>query len=172
MILTSFWLKSQDKCLPEADYPYWPSYNYLELDDVNKIEAQVWKPVNHTIKGWDWSLPVDVEPSPKGLIALQRNIGTHKKYMPYTMSFPNNAVGILWVKWRDIEPTEGNYNFDPIIDRIKSANKKGVNVVLRVLCHSLERGIGPKAKEKDEWHIKKQVVPPVTGATQQVVALV
>ena len=131
-------------------FSLWPKYQYLELKDLDTITAQKWINKQHVIRGWDWSLPNYVEPSKKSLVGLQRNIGLNKKFEPLNLKFKSNAIGILWVKWRDIEPTEGNYNFQPIIDRIQQANAVGSDIILRILGHSKSRGTGPKALKRGE----------------------
>jgi hypothetical protein len=57
--------------LPESDYPYWPSYQYLEIEDLDTIQAQKWINEDHVIEGWDWSLPGFVEPSPRSWSACR-----------------------------------------------------------------------------------------------------
>jgi len=131
-------------------YPYWPEYNHLAVADLDTIQAQPWINNDHVINGWDWSLPEFIEPSPKSLVGLQRIIGLDKAYQPIDLKFKSNAVGILWVKWRDIEPTMGNYNFKPIIKRIKQANSVGFDIILRILCHTKARGYDDKAIKKGE----------------------
>lgn len=134
----------------QTNYQFWPTYQHLELKDLDTITPQKWIDKDHVIKGWDWSFPNYVSPSKKSLVGLQRIIGLNKKFEPINLQFKSNSIGILWVKWRDIEPTEGNYNFQPIIDRIKQANSVGSDIILRILCHSKSRGNGPKAIEMGE----------------------
>ena len=131
---------AQDHILPESEYPYWPEYEYLTTSELDTIEKQTWINNDHIINGWDWSLPDAVEPSPSGLVGLQRNMGWDKDFQPLNLQFQANAVGILWVKWRDIEKTEGNFDFSPIINRIQQANSAGLDIILRILCHSKSRG--------------------------------
>lgn len=125
--------------LPESTYPFWPSYTYLDVEDLDTIQAQEWISEDHLINGWDWSLPPFVDPSPRSIVGLQRIIGLSKEYKPLDLKFKCNSTGILWVKWRDIEPTIGNYDFTPIIDRINQANRVGSDIILRILCHSKSR---------------------------------
>jgi hypothetical protein len=128
--------------LPESAYPYWSSYQHLDIEDLNTIQAQKWINKEHVINGWDWSFPSFVEPSPRSSVGLQRNIGLDKAFLPINLTFKSNSVGLLWVKWRDIEPTKGKYNFEPIIKRIKQANSTGSAISLRILCHAKSRGNG------------------------------
>lgn len=136
--------------LPENSYPFWPSYNYLETEDLQNLHAQEWIDRDHTIEGWDWSLPEHVEPAPTGLVGLQRIIGLDREFIPMNLDFKANGVGILWVKWRDIEPVEGRYDFQPVINRIKQANSAGIDVILRILSCSKSRGTGSKATSSGE----------------------
>ncbi|NME72048.1 InlB B-repeat-containing protein [Flammeovirga aprica] len=133
--------------LPESTYPYWPSYNYLEFSDIQNIEAQEWNASAHTVEGWDWSMPDDVVPASNSLIALQRNIyfkddGSFKDFDAPNLKFKGNPVGLLWVKWRDIEKVEGQIDFSTVIGSIQQANSQGVDIVLRILTNSKERGNG------------------------------
>lgn len=126
--------------LPEGTYPYWPAYNYLTETDLKDIAAQEWKTGDHVIEGWDWSLPGFVKQSPRSSVGLQRNIGWDKTFIKFELPFNANPVGLLWVKWRDIEKTMGNYDFTPLLNRIKQANSVGTQISLRILCHSKSRG--------------------------------
>lgn len=137
--------------LPESTYPFWPSYQYLELEDLDTIQAQQWIEADHVIDGWDWSLPDFVEPSPRSLVGLQRNLSVTKEFKPVNLQFKSNSIGILWVKWRDIEPTPGNYNFTPVINRINQANSVGSDIILRILGHSKSRAGDINKGEAPLW---------------------
>ena len=128
--------------LPESSYPYWPAYQHLNISDLDTIEAQKWFNYDHVINGWDWSLPESVNPSPRSSVGLQRIMGSNTDYVSINLKFKANPVGLLWVKWRDIEPTPGNYDFSPIINRIKQAESVGSKISLRILGHSKARGTG------------------------------
>lgn len=143
-------LSLNPEVLPESTYPYWPSYKHLETGDLAGIRAQQWISKEHTIDGWDWSLPDHVEPAAKSLVGLQRIIGLEKDYIPLNLNFKANGVGLLWVKWRDIEAVEGIYDFSKVIARIRQANEAGLDVTLRILTNSKSRGVGPKAISNGE----------------------
>lgn len=136
--------------MPESTYPYWPTYQHLEVPDLDTIQAQKWINKEHVINGWDWSLPVFVEPSPRSSVGLQRIIGLDKDYLPIHLKFKANPVGLLWVRWRDIEPIPGNYNFEPIIKRIKQAQSVGSKISLRILSNSKARGANSNAVSNGE----------------------
>lgn len=123
----------------KINYPFWPSYKHLKIKDLDTIVAQKWIEQDHVINGWDWSLPNFVEPAPNSFVGLQRIIGLKKAYEPLNLKFKCNSVGILWVKWRDVEPEMGNYNFQPVINRIMQAKNAGSDIILRFLCHSYSR---------------------------------
>ena len=137
--------------LPESTYPFWPSYEYLELEDLDTIQAQAWINQNHLINGWDWSFPGFVEPSPRSIVGLQRNLNVTKEFKPLDLQFKCNSTGILWVKWRDIEQTPGNYDFTPIINRINQAASVGSDIILRILCHSKSRAGDISKGEAPLW---------------------
>lgn len=136
--------------LPESSYPYWPGYKHLETEDLKNIRAQPWIATEHTIDGWDWSLPESVKPAEKSSVGLQRIIGLNKEFIPLNLNFNANPVGLLWVNWRDIEPTKGNYDFSKVIARIKQGNEAGLDITLRILTCSKSRGSGPKAASSGE----------------------
>lgn len=137
--------------LPESSYPYWPSYQHLEVEDLDTIKAQSWIGHDHVISGWDWSLPGFVEPSPRSIVGLQRNTNISKDFQPLDLKFKCNSTGILWVKWRDIEKTPGNYDFTSVLNRINQANSVGSDIILRILCHSKSRAGDISKGEAPLW---------------------
>lgn len=80
------------------------------------IELQQWIPKDHTIEGWDWSLPPGSKPSPHGFISS--DLGPVR-------NFPGNRVDRIDFQWKDIEPVEGVYKFNLITDKIREAIKRG-----------------------------------------------
>ncbi len=91
--------------------------------------------MDHVIEGWDWSLPPAVKPAPTGLLAVYRtsNIARPLSKEIQKLDLPVNPTLELWVKWRDLEPVEGQYRFDQLRDRISEAEQLGCSVVLRIL---------------------------------------
>ena len=138
--ITAFAADNPNVILPEGTYPYWPAYNYVEDANVTNIRAQECKTNDHGIEGWDWSLPGFVTPSARSSVGLQRNMGWTKEFFNFNLQFPANPTGLLWVNWRDIEKTPGNYNFSEILNRIKQAQSVGVKISLRILSCSKSRG--------------------------------
>jgi hypothetical protein len=117
---------------PPKSWPYWPEYCKAPLD---QIRPQEWKSADHVIDGWDWSLPPTVKPSPNGLLAVYRtsNIQRPLNKEIKALDLPVNPTLEIWVKWRDLEPAEGQYRFDLLRSRMAEADQRGCSVVLRIL---------------------------------------
>ena len=96
IIFILFVASDNPNVLPESVYPYWPSYQYLDVEDLDTIQAQKWTNQDHVINGWDWSLPAFVDPSPRSLVGLQRNVGWENDYIPLNLQFKSNKIRILW----------------------------------------------------------------------------
>lgn len=117
---------------PPKSWPYWPEYQKTPLSQVS---PQEWKATDHVVDGWDWSLPPTVKPAPNGLLAVYRTSTIAKPLNSdiQPLNLPVNPTLEIWVKWRDLEPTEGNYQFDLLRARIDEAKERGLSVVLRML---------------------------------------
>lgn len=117
---------------PPKSWPYWPEYQKTPLAQVR---PQEWKATDHVVDGWDWSLPPTVKPAPNGLLAVYRTSTItkplNKDIQP--LNLPVNPTLEMWVKWSDLEPTEGDYQFDLLRARIDEAKERGLSVVLRIL---------------------------------------
>lgn len=87
-----------------------------EVEYVTEVKLQTWIPKNHTIDGWDWSLPSDARPSPHGFMVTK---------MGPIKNFPGNRISRLDFQWKDIEPVEGIYNFNIIRNKIQKTIKDG-----------------------------------------------
>ena len=85
------------------------------------VARQPWLATNHTIEGRDWSLPEWVEP------AKCSNIVT--KLETTDKTFPGNKTVKFNVRWRDVQPTEGKYNFKSCFDRLHDLKQRGVKHV-------------------------------------------
>jgi hypothetical protein len=130
-------------------YPYWGSYHKTPISD---IRAAKWINKDNVVLGWDWSLPTFVKPATKSNLCLARNSGLKGEKIENlpAVNFPCNPVIAHWVNWRDLEPIEGQINFQPLIDNIKLANKKGYKSIVRI--HFSATSFAP------EW-IKKYNIP-------------
>lgn len=133
----------------EYNYPYWPEY---QKTAVSEIYNPKWIAKDHTVEGWDWSLPPSLVPSDKSNLCIARNHGLNKNKIEQLpeINFSANPVISHWVKWRELEPKEGEINFQPLIENIKSAQKKGYGSIVRI--HFSATDFAP------EW-IKKYNIP-------------
>lgn len=85
----------------------------IYYDDV---KLQQWVPHNHSIKGWDWSLPSGARPSQYGFMLTK--MGPQK-------NFPGNKLMRVDLQWKNLEPEEGVYKFDSVKYKIKEAIRQG-----------------------------------------------
>ncbi|MFC1760718.1 beta-galactosidase [Planctomycetota bacterium] len=115
----------------KGDYPFWRDYHKTPIEEMI---PQVWRTTDDIIDGWDWSLPPAMQPCQNSLLCVRRSFNTNKTLegrLP-TITAPINPVVSLWVRWREIEPVEGAYNFDIIRDRMREAEAAGYGVILRL----------------------------------------
>jgi Beta-galactosidase len=131
-ILATMLLLSSSQAEPSASWPHWPEYHKTPLSE---IRPQAWQPQDHVIDGWDWSLPPDTKPASTGLLAVYRVSSINKPLGEEikALNLPVNPTLEFWVKWRDLEPVEGQYKFDLLQKRIAEAEQRGCSVVLRIL---------------------------------------
>lgn len=121
----------------DLGYPYWPAYHKATNAE---IVPQSWSATDHIIEGWDWSLPPAVEPSPRGILGIERQIGL-KTVPQLDPKFPVNAAFIQWVSWRELEPVEGQINWKPLLDRISQCETYGQKIIIRILtCTQSQNG--------------------------------
>ncbi len=93
-----------------GDYPFWRDYHKTPIEEIT---PQMWRTTDDIIDGWDWSLPPDTQARQDSLLCVRRSFNTRKTLagrLPTIMA-PINPVVSLWVRWREIEPVEGIYNF-------------------------------------------------------------
>ena len=140
--------KGQEKSEKEK-YPFWGEY--LKTP-VSEIKPASWPEVDTIIEGWDWSLPADVNPAPKAYLCIARNSGLGKNKIEILpeINFPCNPVVSHWVNWSLLEPEEGKINFQPLIENIKLASRKGYGSIVRIHFSAID--FAP------EW-IKKYNIP-------------
>ena len=114
-----------------AKYPYWGDYHKTPLSEIKKAR---WIGKDTIIDGWDWSLPDGVKPSEKSKLCIARNFGLGKNKIEHLpeINFPANPVISHWVEWHELEPVEGEINFQPLIDNIKLAYEKGYGSIVRL----------------------------------------
>ena len=121
----------------ENEYPYWGIYEKTDMWDVR---SSVWNVKDITLEGWDWSLPPNTKASPKGLICLARILNVHNTKIIDQIKkvhFECNAIVEHWVKWSDIETTEGKYDFTLLKRNIEAVALKGYGSSVRILSSSI-----------------------------------
>jgi hypothetical protein len=128
----------------ENNWSLWGEYNRTKISET---KPQEWRTQNDIIDGWDWSLPPDTPPSPRGLFCTIRNPVARRPFENMSKSdLPITFTATLWVRWKELEPEEGKYNFDDIKDRIIQAKNADYAVTLRILSSQVDAA--PKWIEK------------------------
>ncbi|TRX70383.1 hypothetical protein [Carboxylicivirga sp. M1479] len=115
----------------EIGYSYWGEYQKTPMSEITN---PLWFSKERVIDGWDWSLPDNVEPSDKSSLCIARNfgLGIYKINQLPAIHFKCNPVISHWVRWRDLEPVEGEINFKPLINNIEAAYQKGYGSIVRI----------------------------------------
>lgn len=123
-----------------AGFPYWGQYQ----KDHAVIRPQRWFPEDHTIVGWDWSLPENTEVSPRSLLTVARISSLNAKVPGLAgMNFDMNPVCEMWITWEEIEPEQGKYRWDSVKGKIQELERAGFDVIFRPLFHAKMRGEDP-----------------------------
>jgi hypothetical protein len=146
----------------DNQYVYWGKY---VKTPIGEIRSAAWATTNTIKNGWDWSLPPFVKPAKKSNLCIARNsgLGIDKINQLPTVNFPSNPVIAHWVNWKLLEPTEGNYNFEPLISNIKLAYSKGYGSIVRI--HFSATAFAPDwlVKYNIPLRIEKSKAPKVTN---------
>ncbi len=146
----------EDRILPHFDYKYWGDYNFET--DISKIESQKWIGKNHIIDGWDFSLPKKMEPSEKSMLVTARTMTIKQKAKPVgKYNFEGNITCEKWVRWRDIEPIEGVYDWYFLRKSIEETQAAGYNVALRILTAAHSRQGNVDLGYAPEWLAKYDI---------------
>jgi hypothetical protein len=158
LLLFSFlFLRAQDKLVNniESNYPYWDEYQKIA---ISKISNPKWITKDSIVDGWDWSLPKSVEPSDNSNLCIARSFDLDSKKIEQLpkVNFSGNPVISHWVKWRDLEPKEGEISFKPLIKNIKNAYKKGYGSIVRI--HFSATDFAPDWIKKYDIPIRKEHV--------------
>jgi len=122
----------------QGPYHYWPDYNQTPIADIGRVP---WVVSGGVADGWDWSLPPGTDPATGSKLITARNIyfdDTRIKNFP-VVTFPSNPVVTHWFNWKDIEPTEDNYNWDRVRNAIALCSAKGYKSVIRILTCRVDR---------------------------------
>lgn len=135
------------------EYPYWGDYNKTP---VAEILPATWTGHDTVKRGWDWSLPPGLEPAPNGYLCIARNSGLRSGKIDQLpeIHFPCNPVISHWVNWSLLEPEEGKINFQPLIDNIQLASKKGYGSIVRIHFSAID--FAPEWIKKYDIPIRKE----------------
>ena len=134
-------------------YPYWKAYAKTLIAE---IKNPLWIAKDSISTGWDWSLPKGIKPSKQSNLCIARNFSL----TPYSIenlpniNFAANPVISHWVKWRELEATEGNIDFTPLIRNIKLAKEKGYGSIVRL--HFSATDFAPDWIKKYDIPIRKE----------------
>jgi len=137
----------------ELDYPFWDKYHKTP---ISEIQNPKWATKETVTEGWDWSLPKTVNPSPQSYICIARNFVLNKRKIEElpVVNFKANPVISHWVRWRELEPVEGEINFKPLIENIKLASEKGYGSIVRI--HFSATDFAPDWIKKYDIPIRKE----------------
>ena len=123
---------------PRPPERIWGGYAQVPLSEVRPAK---WRTSDGARDGWDWSLPPEVKPAPKSYFALFRTWKRRDleklKGLP-NLNFKCNPLVEHWIRWKDLEPSEGNYDFEFLKDMIKAADSRGYASSIRLLTAGVD----------------------------------
>ena len=93
------------------------------------IETTPWRDSDDTIEGWDWSLPPGVWPVAYSGV---------KYYDRDGRAVPGNRIGQVAGSWRECEPQEGAYDFEPLRKRLQELPEQYAGAELHVYASVYE----------------------------------
>lgn len=111
-----------------------PSRLYGQPADQTKqttlisVEPTPWRSSYDIIDGWDWSLPPGIKPIPFSGMTMPWPTINGKRY-----DLPGNELTSVNATWRELEPEEGKFDFEPLRQRILNASKEWDGVILHIL---------------------------------------
>ncbi len=96
--------------------------DYEHLFGKMTVDREPWIDASQTVDGWDWSLPSWVRAHPKSMLKLWRT-----KVKP---GFPARVYDSgLRYSWKELEPQEGVFDFEPLRAEIISRSEGGTKPV-------------------------------------------
>ena len=84
---------------------------------TKKYFFHTWDATDHTVDGEDWSLPLWVKPAPYSGIQISPKL--------VSAEFPGRIQRAVHASWREIEPTEGAFDFRGLRQEILQESEKG-----------------------------------------------
>lgn len=91
-----------------------------EKSDRIPVIPMEWKEKDHILEGWDWSLPPYAKAHPYSGTTMPWKSEDGRRY-----DLPGNEFTKVRAQWRELEPEEGSYNFEPLQERIEAAAAEG-----------------------------------------------
>lgn len=82
-----------------------------------------WRNSDDIVNGWDWTLPDGKKPAP--------NSGIFNSNTSVPAGFPGNHLKQVNARWKDLEPTEGNYDLSSITKELNDPNYDGIMLNIR-----------------------------------------
>ena len=107
-------MASSDPLLVSPGENVWPAswFGNLSLTPLENLRPAPFRSAPGSLPGFDFTLPEDTKSSDGGLVTLHRTwwLSATPPTLPI-ISFPVTAVHSIWVRWRQLEPSEGSYDF-------------------------------------------------------------
>ena len=95
----------------------------MEQELVAAIELTPWRTEDDVIDGWDWSLPPGVEAVPYSGVKYGDKANRR---------VPGNRYVSVRASWRECEPKEGEYDFEPLRERLEDLPQWAAGAELHV----------------------------------------
>ena len=98
-------------------------------DKINRIPAEPmqWRTKSDILEGWDWSLPPGIKAVPYSGTTMPWPMVNNKRW-----DLPGQEITGIVSTWRELEPEEGQFNFEPLRQRIKDSGKEWDGVMLYI----------------------------------------
>lgn len=142
------------RCLAALMLLAWIGTRTPAAQGAPEAKGPAWRTSDGIVDGWDWSLPPGVRAAPNSAIKVSEKIAEP--------DFPGRLVHTVGATWRDVEPEEGQYRFEPLRQRILDASAGGKYAVEFWLRASVwEMRIFPEeAKYPKGWERDAQASAP------------
>ena len=112
------------------------------------VETTPWRTDYDIIDGWDWSLPPDLKTISYSGTTMPWPVVNNMRY-----DLPGNEIARVSSSWREMEAEEGNYNFEPLRQKILQTAKEYDGIELRILASvwEIKNFPGPKYTYPPNW---------------------
>ena len=135
-------MASSDPLLVSPGENVWPAswFGNLSLTPLENLRPAPFSSAPGSLPGLDFTLPEDTKSSDGGLVTIHTALGgCQRRHQLFPIiSFPVAAVHSIWVRWRQLEPSEGSYDFSFLQAAVDATAAAGWRVGLRVLTSRTE----------------------------------